>query len=430
MKKTTSQNVWNSTIERIKYIFNNFENVYISFSGGKDSGVCIQILDLVAQQLKRTYDVLFIDLEGQYNLTIDFIKEVSDLKNINKFYWLCLPIVLRNAVSQFQPRWIPWDNKAKEIWIRELPSVNEKTILIHENNVANFFPWFKKGQEFEELIIDFSKWYEKDKGKVAAIIAIRADESFHRFCTLTNDKKIRYKQKDWSTFIKGSKHTYNFYPIYDWKTRDIWIATFNKNLLWNKVYDLMYKNGLSIHEQRLCQPYGDDQKNGLDQFRYIEPETWEKLLNRVSGVNFGNIYCRTSLLGNIKSEKPEHLNWEEYTIFLLETLYFYNKELVEHYVIKIEKFIKWYEIKKGVFLKDIPQFLDSKIETNKEMITWRRIARAIERNDWFLKRLCFGQTKNDIEKLYIFIDKYNNMLDINNTNDKHLKKLGGEIWKK
>lgn len=424
MKETINKNVWASAIERIEYIFNNFKHVYISFSGGKDSGVCIQLLNLVAKKTKRTYDVLFIDLEGQYNLTIEFVKEISNLSNINNFYWLCLPIVLRNAVSQFQPRWIPWDFNAKDLWIRELPElINNKTILINENNVNEYFTWFKKGEEFEELIINFSKWYEQDKEQVAAIIAIRADESFHRFCTLTNKKKIRYNNKDWSTFIKDSKRTYNFYPIYDWKTRDIWIATFNKNLLWNKVYDLMYKNGLSIHEQRLCQPYGDDQKNGLDQFRYIEPNTWEKLLKRVSGVNFGNIYCRTSLLGNIKTEKPKHFNWEEYTIFLLESLAFYNKELVIHYVEKIDKFMKWYEKNKGILLENIPQELDSKIETNKEMISWRRIARAIERNDWFMKRLSFGQTKNDIEKLYIFIDKYNNFLDINNTSDKHLKQL-------
>ena len=63
----------------------------------------------------------------------------------------------------------------------------------------------------------------------------------------------------------------------------------------------MYKNGVSIHEQRLCQPYGDDQRKGLDQFKALEYETWEKVLNRVHGVNFGNIYCRTSLLGNIKT---------------------------------------------------------------------------------------------------------------------------------
>ncbi|PJH69381.1 phosphoadenosine phosphosulfate reductase, partial [Salmonella enterica subsp. enterica serovar Typhimurium] len=87
-----------------------------------------------------------------------------------------------------------------------------------------------------------------------------------------------------------------------------------------------YKNGLTIHEQRLCQPFGDDQRNGLDQYKALEYETWEKLLDRVTGVNFGNVYARTSALGNIKSNKPNHLNWEQYAIFLLKSLGIYNRE--------------------------------------------------------------------------------------------------------
>ena len=95
----------------------------------------------------------------------------------------------------------------------------------------------------------------------------------------------------------------------------------------NNIYELMYKNGLSIHEQRLCQPYGDDQRNGLDQFKALESETWEKVLNRVNGVNFGNIYCKTSALGNITSMKPKNMIWQQYSIYLLESLGMYNKDL-------------------------------------------------------------------------------------------------------
>ena len=110
---------------------------------------------------------------------------------------------------------------------------------------------------------------------------------------------------------------YNFYPIYDWATEDIWGAVSKLDLKFNYIYELMYKNGVSIYEQRLCQPYGDDQRNGLDQFKALEYDTWSKVLNRVNGVNFGNIYCKTTALGNIKSCKPEFMTWQEYSIFLL-----------------------------------------------------------------------------------------------------------------
>lgn len=181
-------------------------------------------------------------------------------------------------------------------------------------------------------------------------------------------------------------------------------------LMSNEIYELMYKNGLSIHQQRLCQPYGDDQRNGLDQFRALEPETWEKVLHRVNGVNFGNIYARTTALGNIKSFRPDHMEWEKYTVFLLESIGLYNRELMLHYYGKIRKFIHWFEKTEGITIADIPGEADKKLEQQHKAISWRRIARAIEKNDFYMKRLSFAQTKSDMAKLEKFMRKWSNFL--------------------
>jgi len=194
------------------------------------------------------------------------------------------------------------------------------------------------------------------------------------------------------------------------------------NLKFNEIYELMYKNGVSIHQQRLCQPYGDDQRDGLDQFKTLESETWIKILNRVHGVNFGNIYARTSLLGNIRSEKPQHLTWQEYSVFLLETIGLYAPELRDHYYEKIKKFLLWHEKNKGLKINDIPEEIDKKLESGKEAASWRRIARAIERNDFWMKRLSFSQTKAAAEQLRLMKKKYKGfLLKTENTTDKHLK---------
>jgi len=184
----------------------------------------------------------------------------------------------------------------------------------------------------------------------------------------------------------------------------------------------MYKNGLSIHEQRLCQPYGDDQKNGLDQFRSLEPETWEKVLSRVHGVNFGNIYCRSSLLGNIKSEKPEDMTWEQYSVFLLESLGLYAPELRDHYYKKIRTFLNWWEKEAGITPDKMP---DDKwdIQGFRQAPYWKRIARAIERNDFWMKRLSFAQTKSDTERLFELKKKYANLIYYKDTTDKHLREV-------
>lgn len=118
------------------------------------------------------------------------------------------------------------------------------------------------------------------------------------------------------------------------------------------------------------------------------------------------------------------MSWQEYTVFLLESIGIYNKDLMLHYYKKIKKFMIWHEVKLGIKLKDIPDTADKKMEGQKKVISWRRIARAIEKNDFYLRRLSFTQTKNDDEELKRLIHKWDNLLDnTTKTDDKTLQKI-------
>jgi len=283
-KKYLEKNVLEATIERLHIMFENFNNIYFSFSGGKDSSVMIQLANKVAKEMNKKFDVLFIDLEAQYRYTIEHVEELKQLSQVRDFYHIALPIALRNAVSVLQPKWICWEEESKHLWIRNMP---EDSINI--NNCP--FPWFKKGEEFEEFILQFAEWYQKKyKETVACGIGIRTDESLNRFRTIAfQEKKITFQGNNWTTKLKvNDRHidVYNFYPIYDWRAEDIWGAVSKLDLQFNYIYELMYKNGVSIYEQRLCQPYGDDQRNGLDQFKALEYDTWGKVLNRVNRYQF------------------------------------------------------------------------------------------------------------------------------------------------
>ena len=262
-KKYLEKNVLDAAIERLEIMFHNFDHIYFSFSGGKDSSVMIQLANKVAKKLNKQFDVLFIDLEAQYYYTIEHVEELKQLSQIRDFYHIALPIALRNAISVLQPKWICWEEESKHLWVRDMPKN-----CINMNNCP--FPWFKKGEEFEQFILQFANWYQKKHGtKVACGIGIRTDESLNRFRTIAfHNKKIIFENHHWTTKLKiHEKHieVYNFYPIYDWTAEDIWGAVSQLDFKFNYIYELMYKNGLSIYEQRLCQPYGDDQKNGLDQ---------------------------------------------------------------------------------------------------------------------------------------------------------------------
>ena len=283
-KKYLEKNVLEASIERLEIMFENFDNIYFSVSGGKDSSVMVQLANRVAKQMNKKFDVLFIDLEAQYRYTIEHIQELKQLSQIRDFYHIALPIALRNAVSVLQPKWICWEEESKHLWVRNMP---EDSI-----NIKNCpFSWFKKGEEFEEFIVQFANWYQKKyKGNVACGIGIRTDESLNRFRTIAfQNKKITFENYHWTTKLKVNEKyidVYNFYPIYDWTAEDIWGAVSKLDLKFNYIYELMHKNGVSIYEQRLCQPYGDDQRNGLNQFKALEYDTWSKVLNRVNRSKF------------------------------------------------------------------------------------------------------------------------------------------------
>lgn len=428
-------NVYDAAINRYDIVLNEFDNYYVSVSGGKDSSIMLQLMAQEARKYRKKFYVLYIDLEAQYQATIGHINALIDATKdvVENWYWCALPLSLRNAVSAIQPKWICWDKKDKEKWVREYPTKRKDIVLVTEDSIPDGWDWFFRGMEFEEFILWFAKWFnETHGGKTAAGIGIRSDESLNRFRTIVSDKKERYKNYPWTTRVHCKSkvlNCWNFFPLYDWRTEDDWTAVAKLNLLFNPIYELMYKNGLSIYEQRLCQPYGDDQRKGLDQYRTLEPETWEKVLNRVEGVNFGNIYCRTSLLGNIKSEKPDNLTWEQYAVFLLESIGMYAPEVRDHYYTKIKTFLQWYE-KEGISPDQIPDEADKKLESAKKAASWRRIARAIEKNDFWMSRLSFGETKKDVQRLFELKKKYHNIIRPQDTDSKKLKRVAEQLEKK
>lgn len=427
MKKYLDKNVYEAFIDRSNYILDHFDLVYLSVSGGKDSSVMVQLFNEVCKARGRYYDVYYVDLEAQYLATIHHVDELKRLSQIRDFYHLCLPLNLSNANSIFQTHWTCWNEAEQDKWIRPMP---DDAININNHPFGDLF-WEK--MEFEQFMVKFPLWLkQKHKAdKVAGLVGIRTDESYNRFRAIAFGKNL-YNAQKWST--DNGKGVYSFYPIYDWRTEDIWHSVARFNLMYNEVYEMLYKNGVSIHEQRICQPYGSDQRVSLDQWAVLEPETWHKVVNRVSGANFGNLYTKSSLLGHNGTEKPDHMSWEQYAVFLLESLGMYSPELRDHYVRKINIFFDYYRENEGVDIKSIEDELTpSQIrnsrgdETNGKWIHWKRIARTIEKNDFACKGLSYGLTKKDIETASDLKEKWGKLLGLEHYTTKPMIKLANKI---
>jgi len=392
-KKPLGINVFDAARKRIEITFDIFEKIYISFSGGKDSTVMLHMVLDEAIKRKRKVGILFIDLEGQYDITINHIRDCCKL--YEKFidpYWVALPIHLRNAVSVYEPHWICWEKEKKEVWIREPP----REAIMDEN----YFPFFVNGMEFEEFVPEFGKWYAKDE-KCACFVGIRTDESLNRFRTISSICKTRLDDYQWTTLVKDQ--VYNIYPLYDWKTQDVWIYHGkHKEKPYNRLYDLMHKAGLTISQMRICQPYGDDQRRGLWLFHLIEPQTWAKVVARVNGANTGAMYVQESgnITGYRKINKPSGHTWKSFATLLLNSM---PPKTKVHFENKIALFQKWW-IDKG-YPDGIPDEADCKLEAAKKVPSWRRVCKSLLRNDYWCKGMSFTQHRSEAYGKYLDLMK-------------------------
>ncbi len=389
-KKPLGINVLTAARQRIAYVFDSFQRIYVSFSGGKDSSVMLHLVMEEAQKRGRKVGVLFVDLEGQYKITIDYIEQMYAMyaENIIPF-WCCLQMSLRNAVSAFQPKWIAWDRAQEDKWIRPMPD-GCKT--------DGDFPFYYAGMEFEEFVPKFGHWFSHGK-LTACFVGIRSDESLNRYRTIVG-KKSKFEDKNWTTWV--GETLYNIYPIYDWKTQDIWRYNGKFFKPYNRLYDLMHKAGVSIHQQRICQPYGDDQRRGLWLFHVIEPETWGKLIARVNGANSGALFNgeHGNINGMLKIQKPEGHTWESFAKLLLASM---PEKTKVHFENKISVFLKWWQ-DRG-YPNGIPDEVDVELEAHKKAPSWRRVCKALLRNDYWCKGLSFTQTKAEAYEKYMKIMK-------------------------
>ncbi len=332
-----------------------------------------------ARRRQRRFGLLFIDWECQYRLTIDHVAEmVRSYADVIKLYWCCIPLRTVNAVSMFEPEWIAWE--PGKSWIREKPGC-----AITE---GNFFPFYRDAMTFEEFVVDFAGWYARGK-RTACLVGLRAAESLNRWASVGSRRfKHTFQYKRWTTRV--GQGIYNAYPLYDWRTEDIWTYCGKFRKAYNRLYDYFFQAGIPLSRMRICEPFGNEQRQALDFFHVIEPDTWGRMVARVNGANFGALYARKRgvILGNYAIDKPEHLSWQNFVRLLLGSM---PQTTAEHYRNKIAVYLHWWQTR-GECPAGIPDEQPDDLGS-KDIPSWRRIAKCILKNDYWCKMLCFSPTK-------------------------------------
>lgn len=422
-------NVYELAKQRISETFKEFNNIYVSFSGGKDSGVVLNLcIDHVREHYPgRKFTVLYIDLEAMYSETVDFVKRIvdrnSDVLNIE---WVCLPMFTTNSVSMYNPYWTFWEKTEEHKWVRPMP-VDE--YVINQDNVT--FPFYRNNMSFEMFVLEYARWKSSEE-KTACLLGIRTEESLNRWRAINRTDVSRYKELEYTVQI--TSQCFNIYPIYDWKVKDIWVYNGRFSKDYNKIYDLMFRAGVPLHKMRICEPYGDEQKAGLHLFKVIEPKTWVRVVDRVSGANFGNIYANTKATGTRIVMLPKGHTWRSYCKFLLKTL---PEKTRTEYMRRFIRFINYWRKtgspltsnqidslsayhdyientklfstrgkgdKHVIKFRAIPEEIPGDNAT--DMLSWKRMCMAIIKNDITCRTLSFSMTKKQIENRNSIKRKY------------------------
>ena len=431
-KEYLGKNVYEILQERFRLLFEEFDNVYVSFSGGKDSGLLLNlIMDFRRKYYPwKTVGIFHQDFEAQYTVTTEYVERTFErYKDEAELYWVCLPMATRTALSSYEMYWYPWDDTKRELWVRPMP--DKKYVINLDNNPVSTYQY---RMHQEHLAKQFGRWYRLAHGgkRTVCLLGMRADESLQRYSGFVN-KKYGYKEECW--IGRQFKDVWCASPMYDWSTEDVWHANALFGYDYNRLYDLYYMAGLKVSQMRVASPFNDYSKDALNLYRIIDPQIWVKLVGRVRGANFGCIYGRTKAMGYRNVTLPEGHTWKSYTMFLLDTLparlrnnyikkfntsiEFWHKtgggldeetiqELEEHGYRICRNGVSNYTLNRKsrvIFLSKIPDHTDD-IKSSKDIPSWKRMCYCILKNDHICRFMGFGMSRDQQRRIDVIREKY------------------------
>lgn len=294
-----TKNVLEAAQERIAFLFDNYDNIQLSFSGGKDSTALFHLINAEATKRGRKFYLYFQDQEAEYQATIDLVEWAMSQPAVIPI-WYQVPLFMTNAVSHEQLFLWAWGNG--ENWVRD-----KNPLAIHE--IKGRYP-----KRFYKFNLWVGQNHAKREGRSVSIIGLRAEESpDRRFVMFGEDSELFW--------LRRKKEPHKAYPIIDWSFTDIWKYLTENNLRYNEIYNKMYMLGVPLRQMRVSNLIHEKAYKCLAELQELEPETYDKLEQRLHGVHCAGLYAREKLVYSIKEKPEQFATWKQYKDFLLESIH-------------------------------------------------------------------------------------------------------------
>lgn len=267
------------TVERFHQLFDSYENVWVSWSGGKDSTCVMECGAIAARERGIPLTVNFYDEEVIPRGTVELAERLRQRDDL-EFRWHCIPIVDNNAWEPDDPYWYPWAPEAELLWVRPMP---EWAIT----SVPGYDP---DQQRYSLEYLDHHIAKALLPAATVSCIGRRMAESPVRGAI---GRKLGWLQPT----KNNRRYAAIASPIIDWNNLDVWNAILERGWDWNRAYMRMWQSGHPWSKLRIGPLFGEEPSSNAHLIRMWAPELWGPATLRIPGAQNLARYARSGLMG-------------------------------------------------------------------------------------------------------------------------------------
>jgi predicted phosphoadenosine phosphosulfate sulfurtransferase len=108
-RRRLEENVFDAALERLTALYADGHRIVVSFSAGKDSGVCLELVILAARSTDRLpVEVVMRDEEVMYPGTFEYAERVACRPEV-EFHWLVAHQPIVNVFDRVSPYFWTFD---------------------------------------------------------------------------------------------------------------------------------------------------------------------------------------------------------------------------------------------------------------------------------------------------------------------------------